>query len=132
MAESILGNGVTSICHPVITGIPQGSVLHPVLFAVFLNDLDTAIERPSRPGLHQAQHHQPVRAGDCLTLHCTDVAPPQALGAVLGASVHEGHQTIGVCPEEGTQESEVSQGQDLGRASKVTWLVQLGEEKAEE
>ena len=44
---------------------------------------------------------------------CTGAAPPQVLCAVLGASIQEGHQTIRMCPEEGDQDGERSQGQDL-------------------
>ena len=36
-----------------------------------------------------------------------------------------------MCPEKGVQDGEESRGQDLGAAAEVTWLVQLGEEKAE-
>jgi len=58
------------------------------------------------PGLSQALHPQPVGAGDCPTLRCTGAAPPPALGADLGASIHEGHQTLGMCPEERDRDGE--------------------------
>ena len=35
-----------------------------------------------------------------------------------------------MCPEDGDQDGERSQGQDLRGVAEVTWLVQLGEEKA--
>ena len=80
------------------------------------------------PGVHQAQHSQPIKGGDCPTLHCTGVAPLRVLCAVLGASIQEGHHTIRVCPEEGDQDGERPQGQDLKGAAEVTCFVQLGEE----
>lgn len=41
------------------------------------------------PGIHQAQQHQPGKGRDCSPLLCTDVAAPQLLCAVSGASIEE-------------------------------------------
>jgi len=72
-----------------------------------------AARKASCPGVHPVQYHQPVGAGDCPTLHCTGVVLPRILGAVLGASIYKGHQSMRVCPREGDQDGDRPQGQDL-------------------
>jgi len=60
-----IGNAMSSVA-PVISGIPQGSVLGPILFLVFINDMPDAVQSYIKLFADDAKVYRPINAvSDC-------------------------------------------------------------------
>jgi len=89
--------------------------------------------QPKRPALWGTSGSAlPACQGrDCPTLLCVGAASPQALSAVLGTTIKEGHASVREHPREGSKDGEGSRGQDVWGVAELPWCVQLRAEEAE-
>ena len=67
--QRVLVNGTRSEWEPVSSGVPQGSVLGPVLFLVYINDLPKSVKNSIRLFADDTKIYRTVTTdSDCLSL----------------------------------------------------------------
>ena len=63
--QRVVVDGVASTWSPVTSGVPGGSILGPLLFIIFINDLPNFIENGTKTALYASDTKLHVNVIDC-------------------------------------------------------------------
>ena len=73
-SQRVVLEGASSDSEPVVSGVPQGTVLGPVLFLLYLNDLpDVAVHSTARLFADDCVVYRPIRNNDATILLQNDL-----------------------------------------------------------
>ena len=69
--QKVVTDGVSSDPAPVLSGVPQGAVLGPILFLIFINDLPDYIYSTVRPFEDDCVLYRTIRMSEHQQIQCT-------------------------------------------------------------